>query len=441
MAGPLDPEQRRRAWISAGLAAAALLFIPFLMWLVLPAPPRIAIPQVIAATGEPAPPPPRPKPRPATPKPRPADPAPRPENTGTIQGSVLGPDGAAVARAMVSCSDKDFTTVSENDGSFQLPAEAAGCNAVARKPGFGSSEPVKLQAGGARANTLQLKQGGRIEGVVVDENGAPVTRYMLAVEKFVANEAESEGANGRTRTVEDEEGRFVMESATPGKYVLSASAEGRPPARSEPIEVESGRTVTGVRIVLARGAVLKGVVTDAQTRKPIEGARIALDSVTSSGHTKVPSATTDASGAYALEGVPPAGPFSVRVEKDGYRTRIVSGLAARGSGEVTSDVELSPKAEGDERDTELGGIGAVLGPAPESIGALVLAVTPDGPAARAGIQRQDRIVRIDGQSTEDMTLPECIQRLRGEPGTRVSVNVQRGQQEIRFDLVRATVLR
>lgn len=439
MAGPADSEQRRRAWISAGLTAAALLLVPFLMLLVLPGPPKITLPQVIAATAEPDElPPPRPTAKPASPASRPKPVATQEEAT-PVHGVVLAPDGAPMTRAWIGCSDRDYSAMTEKDGTFELPTEAIGCAAYARKAGFGASDKAKLQAGDARQNTFQLRQGGKIEGVVVDEGGAPVTKFMLAVEKFIGAEGEEDGSAGRARTVEDEQGRFTMEGVTPGKYVLSASSDGRPPARSDSFDVEPGRSVTGVRIVLAAGAVLRGIVTDAVTRKPVAGASVTLDSVTSSGISSVPSVKTDESGAFVLEGVPPAGPFSVRADRSGYRARIVSGLTARGSGEVSTNIALSPR-EGDGGDMELGGIGAVLGPPPDSLGAMVLALTPDGPAMKAGLQKNDHIVRIDGESTESMTLPDCIQRLRGEPGTRVSVVVKRENKQMRYDLVRDTVV-
>ncbi|MEZ4313906.1 MAG: carboxypeptidase regulatory-like domain-containing protein, partial [Polyangiaceae bacterium] len=310
--GPIDPQERRRAWLTAGLTAAALLFVPFLVWLVLPAPPKIPVPQVIAATNEPEPPPrPAPSPRPSSPRPPPApEPTAAAEEAGPVRGTVLAPDGSPLSRAWVGCTDRELATTSDRDGSYELPPEAAGCTGQARKPGYGSSDTATLHAGSPRSNTLQLLGGGRIEGNVVDEGGHPVTRFMLAVEKFVGAAGDDEGSNGRARTIEDERGHFLMENATPGQYVLTASADGRPPARSDPLDVQPGRSVTGVRIVLAKGGVLRGVITDVKTRTPLEGARVALDALTSTGVSTTPSVKTDAAGKYELGGVPTGGPFS-----------------------------------------------------------------------------------------------------------------------------------
>ena len=57
----------------------------------------------------------------------------------------------------------------------------------------------------------------------------------------------------------------------------------------------------------------------------------------------------------------------------------------------------------------------------------VTVVTPmeDTPGFRAGILSGDRIIKIDGQSAEKMSLPEAVKLLRGEPGTQVTVTIQR----------------
>ena len=63
------------------------------------------------------------------------------------------------------------------------------------------------------------------------------------------------------------------------------------------------------------------------------------------------------------------------------------------------------------------------------------------PAALAGIQPLDRIVAVDGEITEHMTLDEILYRLRGEIGTRVTLSVLRkGQAKaLEFELLREEI--
>lgn len=58
---------------------------------------------------------------------------------------------------------------------------------------------------------------------------------------------------------------------------------------------------------------------------------------------------------------------------------------------------------------------------------LLTVVTPieDTPAWRAGIKSGDKIVRIDGESTRNITLQKAVRRLRGRPGTDVSITISR----------------
>lgn len=59
---------------------------------------------------------------------------------------------------------------------------------------------------------------------------------------------------------------------------------------------------------------------------------------------------------------------------------------------------------------------------------VVIAPMEDTPAFEAGILPQDRIVKIDGKSTERMTQGDAVTTLRGEPGSKVVLTVQRGSQ-------------
>lgn len=56
----------------------------------------------------------------------------------------------------------------------------------------------------------------------------------------------------------------------------------------------------------------------------------------------------------------------------------------------------------------------------------VIAARDGSPAARAGLRSGDYIRAIDGEATRDMSVFEGTRRLRGEPGTRVSLVVIRG---------------
>ena len=56
----------------------------------------------------------------------------------------------------------------------------------------------------------------------------------------------------------------------------------------------------------------------------------------------------------------------------------------------------------------------------------VVAPIEDTPAYRAGIQSGDLIIKIEGDSTENLAIDEVVNRLRGPAGSVVKVTVRRG---------------
>ena len=55
----------------------------------------------------------------------------------------------------------------------------------------------------------------------------------------------------------------------------------------------------------------------------------------------------------------------------------------------------------------------------------VVAPIDGTPAERAGIQPGDRIVKIEGQPTKDMTLMDAVRKLRGPKGSKVTISILR----------------
>ncbi|MCA9358353.1 S41 family peptidase [Candidatus Kaiserbacteria bacterium] len=55
----------------------------------------------------------------------------------------------------------------------------------------------------------------------------------------------------------------------------------------------------------------------------------------------------------------------------------------------------------------------------------VIAPLPDTPAERAGMMAGDAIVKINGSSTEDMSIDEAVSLIRGEKGTIVELQIYR----------------
>jgi carboxyl-terminal processing protease len=89
--------------------------------------------------------------------------------------------------------------------------------------------------------------------------------------------------------------------------------------------------------------------------------------------------------------------------------------------------EVSAEAKG-----EFGGIGVEI-TVKEGI---ITIITPIAgtPADKAGIKPGDKIVKIDGKSTEDMTINDAVKLMRGDPGTQIMLTVWREKDEKVLDI-------
>ncbi|MBI5068497.1 MAG: S41 family peptidase [Deltaproteobacteria bacterium] len=77
----------------------------------------------------------------------------------------------------------------------------------------------------------------------------------------------------------------------------------------------------------------------------------------------------------------------------------------------------------EETSGEFDGVGLELTVRADQI--TVVSPIPDSPGERAGILPGDRLLQIDGTSTRDFTLLDAIRKLKGAPGTRVTLQIMR----------------
>lgn len=78
----------------------------------------------------------------------------------------------------------------------------------------------------------------------------------------------------------------------------------------------------------------------------------------------------------------------------------------------------------DDLKGNLSGIGAEIGFRNSQL--TVIAPIADTPAAKAGLQPKDTIIKIDGKDPSGLTLDEAVGKIRGDAGTKVTLTLVRG---------------
>jgi len=121
---------------------------------------------------------------------------------------------------------------------------------------------------------VTLQAGAWVHGVVVDESGAPVADVrLLAGRTGRKHVAERPDVTSRT----DKNGNFSL--FLPGEEIyIYAEKEGYAPAAIEGIPLHPGQVLSGVELVLRRGAVISGSVLD-ENSAPVEGATVKVSAM------------------------------------------------------------------------------------------------------------------------------------------------------------------
>jgi carboxyl-terminal processing protease len=93
---------------------------------------------------------------------------------------------------------------------------------------------------------------------------------------------------------------------------------------------------------------------------------------------------------------------------------------------------------GELQGISLTGVGAELDSDADG-NVVVMAPLNGSPAIQAGLQAKDVIVTINGASTSGMSLGDAVNKIRGPKGSKVTLGVQRGDQQLTFTITRDTI--
>jgi carboxyl-terminal processing protease len=88
---------------------------------------------------------------------------------------------------------------------------------------------------------------------------------------------------------------------------------------------------------------------------------------------------------------------------------------------------------------EVVGIGALMNV--DQGAPIIQSVIPGGPAERAGLRSGDRVLTVDGTSTDGLTLDDVVSRIRGDAGTTVRLSILHAGETapVEFSIVREKV--
>jgi protocatechuate 3,4-dioxygenase beta subunit len=156
--------------------------------------------------------------------------------------------------------------------------------------------------------------------------------------------AEGRGQGSFGANQSDPTGKFEIEVGN-GTYYLMATASGFAPGKSAQFTVKEGDRIEEIVIDLDAGATVQGVVVAAATGQPLAGANVSLvaspgDLSTGWGWGGPPTKTTDAEGAFVLEGLP-EGSVTIAATHPQYAQATVSGILVAKGRPATARIEMT----------------------------------------------------------------------------------------------------
>lgn len=220
---------------------------------------------------------------------------------GTVTDVSGGPIGgvridAAKLGGLARPSSAVATTVTGGDGRYRLTVGEGQLLVGARSPDYAAqSRYVDVGSSGATAD-FSLVPGGVIEGIVLDEKSKqPIGGAIVVARRDSAAMMLVE--SGGHRGIAGVDGRFRLSGLRPGAYELDARGAGNHSRTPTRVGLGVAEQLTGVQILVGRGAVIRGKVID-EAGAPVANAEV-FNLGEDRGGDEVKS---DAKGAFVIEG-------------------------------------------------------------------------------------------------------------------------------------------
>lgn len=314
----------------------------------------------------------------------PIGPPPAPSAPATVLAAleirVQDGRGAPVPGAVLQVRGGPERAMTDARGDARLVLEAPAGHLArfsVERAGFERNDGEVALAAGPNRVTIALREGGRLEGLVVDDEGHPLEGAVV-----LARPTSDEGREPWRRET-DADGRFSFDTLALGEQRVDIDAD-----RMEQTTRRVMASLTAgdpVRFALHRTGLIDGRVVDADDA-PVAGARVTL---AGSGVWPPRDLETDAEGRFRVEGVP-GGVYELRAASPGRVSEPREGILLAAGGHAEVDLVLGPAFALSGRVLEAGTGVAVAG-AEVLVAEDALSFSP-----RAARTAADGTYRVDG---------------------------------------------
>jgi hypothetical protein len=217
------------------------------------------------------------------------------ETNGSIAGRVVDAQGRPIAGAELAADFRSEATAGSGggsqtsreqrlgttgeDGTFHIDGLGPGSfDLVVRAAGYveGRLEGVRPEGGRLVGLRVVLSEGARIEGLVLDQSGAPAAGVTIAVKRLGRV---SDGIDPRklfriVRVPADRAGRYRVSGLEPGRYRLTVEGSADGTASAE-VDVRKEDQALDFRLAPAQEVEVSGTVVD-EAGQPFEGVEVSL---------------------------------------------------------------------------------------------------------------------------------------------------------------------